>query len=87
MLPEVLKDEYEKYILPDSNTYEYQLVKGADKLSAYLKCVEEVQAGNSEFKKAKSTIEKDLKGLKLPEVDYYLKEFCPAFDLTLDELD
>ena len=87
MLPNELKGEYEKYVLPNTDTYEYKLVKAADRLSAYLKCVEEVKAGNSEFKKAKSTIEKDLKGLKLPEVDYYLKEFCPAFDLTLDELD
>ena len=87
MLPNELKGEYEKYVLPNTETYEYKLVKAADRLSAYLKCVEEVKAGNSEFKKAKSTIEKDLKGLKLPEVDYYLKEFCPAFDLTLDELD
>ncbi len=87
MLPEALKGEYEKYVLPDTDTYEYKLVKAADKLSAYLKCVEEVKAGNSEFKKAKSSIEKDLKNFKMPEVDYYLKEFCPAFELTLDELD
>lgn len=87
MLPENLKGEYDKYIMPETDCIEYKLVKAADKLSAYLKCVEEVKAGNSEFKKAKGTIEKDLKNMKLQEVDYYFKEFVPAYELTLDELD
>jgi len=87
MLPEELKLEYASYIIPDEGTEEYKIVKCADRLAAYLKCVEEVKAGNSEFKKAKTSIGNELKGLKRPEVDYYLKEFAPAFDLTLDELD
>jgi 5'-deoxynucleotidase len=87
MLPDDLKEDYKQYILPDTNTEEYKLVKCADKLCAYLKCVEEVKAGNSEFKKAKSTILSELKSLKSEEVDYYLKEFAPAYELTLDELD
>ena len=87
MLPEDLKGEYQEYILPNEESEEYKLVKCADRLSAYLKCVEEVKAGNSEFKKAKASILSDLKGLKRREVDYYLKEFAPAYELTLDELD
>ena len=87
MLPENMRSEYEDYIMPDENTEEYKLVKCADRLSAYLKCVEEIRAGNSEFKKAKTSIGNELKGYKAPEVDYYLKEFAPAFELTLDELD
>ena len=87
MLPDTLKDEYAEYILPDVNTYEYKLVKSADRIAAYLKCVEEVKAGNSEFKKAKTSIGNDIKSIKLPEVDYYLKHFAPAFELTLDELE
>ena len=87
MLPENMRSEYENYIMPDENTEEYKLVKCADRLSAYLKCVEEIRAGNSEFKKAKTSIGNELKGYKSPEVDYYLKEFAPAFELTLDELD
>ena len=63
------------------------MVKCADRLSAYLKCVEEVKAGNSEFKKAKNAIGLELKNSKRLEVQYYLKEFAPAYDLTLDELD
>ena len=87
MLPENLQSDYAEYIMPDENTEEYKLVKCADRLSAYLKCVEEMRAGNSEFKKAKASILAELKSAKRPEVDYYLKEFAPAFDLALDELD
>ena len=87
MLPEELKNEYREYILPDEESEEYKLVKYADRLSAYFKCVEEVKAGNSEFKKAKSTIGAELKGVKNQAVAYYLKEFAPAYELTLDELD
>ena len=87
MLPECLKEEYEQYILPDENSKEYKLVKYADRLAAYLKCVEEVKAGNAEFKKAKTSIGNELKNCENPAVAYYLKEFAPAYDLTLDELD
>lgn len=87
MLPENLKEEYTEYIQPDEQSEEYKIVKSADRLAAYLKCVEEIKAGNSEFKKAKATILSELKALKREEVDYYLKEFAPAYELSLDELD
>ena len=48
---------------------------------------EEVKAGNSEFKKAKASIGAELKASKKKEVEYFLKEFAPAYDLTLDELE
>ncbi len=87
MLPETLKDEYAEYIVPDDASAEYKLVKYADRLSAYLKCIEELNAGNSEFKKAKKTIEKELMNSGSREVEYYMKEFVPAYSLSLDELD
>ena len=87
MLPQDMQKDYEDYIMPDENTEEYKIVKCADRLAAYLKCVEEIKAGNSEFKKAKASIGNELKSAKRVEVDYYLKEFAPAYDLTLDELD
>lgn len=87
MLPDELKEEYQGYILPDTQTEEYKLVKYADRLSAYLKCVEEIKAGNTEFKKAKSTIEKELKNCKNQAVEYYMEVFVPAYSLSLDELD
>ncbi len=87
MLPAEMKDEYTDLILPDETCAEYKLVKFADRLAAYLKCVEEVTAGNKEFKKAKDSIEKELKNAKSPEVDYYLSHFAGAYALSLDELD
>lgn len=87
MLPKELESEYREYVIPNEQSEEYKLVKCADRLSAYLKCVEEVKAGNTEFKKAKNTIGAELKKLNSLEVDYYLKEFAPAYELTLDELD
>ena len=87
MLPPSMKEEYEKYVLPDVDSEEYKIVKCADRLAAYLKCVEEVKSGNAEFKKAKASIGAELKASKRPDVAYYLKEFAPAYDLTLDELD
>lgn len=86
-LPDSLKDEYAKFIMPDTETYEYKLVKIADRLSAYLKCVEEVRSGNAEFKKAKASILADIKSKNSKEAEYFLKEFAPAYELTLDELD
>lgn len=87
MLPETLKEEYAPLVMPDTDSEEYKTVKAADRLSAYLKCVEEIKAGNTEFKKAKKSIGLDLKNLKRADVEYYLKEFAPAYELTLDELD
>ncbi|MBQ6922557.1 MAG: 5'-deoxynucleotidase, partial [Clostridia bacterium] len=87
MLPDELKAEYEDFILPDENSPEYKTVKYADRLSAYLKCVEEVKSGNAEFKKAKNSIGAELKNCDDPAVLYYLKEFAPSYELSLDELD
>ena len=87
MLPDSLRGDYAEYVLPNESSPEYRVVKAADRLAAYLKCVEEMRAGNNEFKKAMLSIEEDLRKLGRPEVDYFLREFAPAFDLTLDELD
>lgn len=87
MLPEELKGEYAPFILPDTDSKEYKVVKYADRLAAYLKCVEEVKAGNSEFKKAKNSIGNELKKAKYPPLEYFFRNFADAFDLSLDELD
>ena len=63
-----------------------QLVKAADKLSACIKCIEEVKAGNGEFREAAAQTMKALEEYGLPEVDYFLQTFLPSFHLTLDEL-
>ena len=63
-----------------------ELVKAADKLSAYIKCVEEEKAGNTEFRAAAEQIRAVLRENPLPEVQYFMEHFLPAFSLTLDEL-
>ena len=75
------------YVLAEEDCIEYQLVKAADRIAAYTKCLEEIRSGNKEFSKAKKTIEADLKSRKLPEVEYFFERFIPSFSLTLDELE
>ena len=87
MLPEEMEEYIAPYVLADESTIEYRLVKAADRLSAYIKCLEELRSGNSKFAKAKKTIEKDLHELKMPEVDYFFEHFIKSFSLTLDELE
>jgi 5'-deoxynucleotidase len=88
MLPEDLLPSYEPLFKKKNEDKElWKLVKAADKISGYLKCVEETRAGNAEFKKAQKSIGDELKKCGSKEVQYYLKEFAPAFELTLDELD
>ena len=64
----------------------WKLVKGADKLSAYIKCIEEENAGNKEFATAKNTIYEQLTKIQLEEVKIFMTEFLPAYGKTLDEL-
>lgn len=86
MLPPVLQAPLRDSLLPDPRSREYALVKCADKLSAYIKCLEELRSGNNEFEKAKHTIEQELHDRNEPALHYFLKEFIPSFTLTLDEL-
>ena len=80
-----LAEEYEP-ILKESDVDVANLVKAADKLSAYIKCVEEGKAGNNEFRAAAEQILDALRQNPLPEVHYFMEHFPPAFELTLDEL-
>ncbi len=86
-LPEKMHASIAPYILPDEESVEYALMKAADRLSAYVKCLEELRSGNREFAKAKKTIEKDLKARKMPEIDYFFEHFIGSFDLNLDDLE
>lgn len=85
MLPPELKSAYAP-ILHETDSEVRTLVKAADKLSAYIKCVEEVKAGNNEFRRAADQTLLALNAFSLPEVDYFLDTFLPSFSLTLDEL-
>ena len=63
------------------------IVKAADKLSAYLKCVEELKAGNTEFTQAEKQTYQSLCDMKLPCLDYFMEHFLESFRLSLDELE
>ena len=86
MLPDELRDEFEPLVKQREDDEAHAIVKAADKICAYLKCVEEMSAGNSEFAKAKKTLKKTIDNMNRPEVDYFMKTFVPSFELTLDEL-
>ena len=85
MLPEELQAVYAPILTP-TDPEVIRLVKAADKLSAYIKCVEELKAGNNEFREAAAQTRKSLEAYELPEVVYFLETFMDSFALTLDEL-
>lgn len=85
MLPDELRPAYDPYLKEEPGAVR-DLVKAADKLSAYIKCVEELKMGNNEFRQAADQTLELLRASKLPEVDYFMEHFLPAFSLTLDEL-
>ena len=84
-LPDNLKEIY-RGILFSRDENINKLVKAADKLSAYIKCIEEENAGNREFHKALEATEKSLEKMSCPEADYFIEHFIPAYRLTLDEI-
>ena len=85
MLPPDLRPAYDEAItIPDPHVRD--LVKAADKLSAYLKCLEELKAGNTEFRKAKEQTYAALLQNPLPALRCFMEELLPGFELTLDEL-
>ena len=85
-LPEDLREDYAPLLREELPEEVYRLVKAADKLSAYIKCVEEVKFGNNEFADAKKTTFAALKQRSIPELEIFLDEFLPAFELSLDEV-
>jgi 5'-deoxynucleotidase len=87
MIPDPLKPDYEAlFRLRDSDRVNAELVKAADKLCAYIKCLEERTAGNPEFAQAEKTLRAAVDRIDLPEVRYFIETFVPSFRLTLDEL-
>lgn len=85
MLPDEIRPAFTPYLKEEPGEV-HDLVKAADKLSAYIKCVEELKMGNNEFRQAAEQTLELIKASNLPEVDYFVEHFLPAFELTLDEL-
>ena len=85
-LPAELRPAYEQLLVGETQQQLHDLVKAADKLSAYVKCIEERKAGNHEFLSAEAQSRRVLEESELPEVAFFLKHFIPAFEKDLDEL-
>ena len=86
-LPESVRGEFETVVSPEKNSEEYKIMKCADKLAAYIKCIEEVKSGNKEFVKAKESIKKEIEKTDREEVEFFVKNVLPAYEKTLDELE
>ncbi len=87
-LPEFAQPKYEQLLRPEETEIEYKLMKIADKLSAYVKCIEEKMSGNTEFDTAQNRLKKQLDGLReeYPEVAYFLDNFVESFGKQVDIL-
>jgi 5'-deoxynucleotidase len=86
MIPEEIREDYENILNPDTKSEEYRIVKEADKLSAYIKCIDENRSGNSEFIKAEAIIREELLKNDSPELKYFMENFIPSFRKSLDEM-
>jgi 5'-deoxynucleotidase len=87
MVPDALKPDYAALFRSESGAaLDQELVKAADKLCAYMKCLEEITAGNREFVEAEKALRQTVEQIDLPEVRYFVQTFLPSFRLTLDEL-
>ena len=85
LLPDDLRPAFSPY-LDQAPGYERDVVKAADRISAYIKCLEEKRAGNREFDYAAENVKKSIDAIAFPEVKDFLSDFLPAFEKTLDEL-
>lgn len=87
MVPDDLRPEMQKLVMHPHEDPEWPRVKAADSICAYIKCIEEEKAGNSEFSKASKETLAKIKSYNLPEVDAFMEECLPSFQLTLDEME
>lgn len=85
-LPDRLQSVYKPILVDAETSPEWPLVKASDTISAYMKCVKELKAGNDEFKEAHDSILAKLKTLNMPEVDMFIELYIPALGKSLDEL-
>lgn len=86
LLPTEMVEVYTN-IVNDNQSIEHKFVKYADKICAYIKCIDEVKMSNSEFFKAEKTIRAEIDAINSPEVKFFMENFVDAFYLTLDELE
>ena len=90
LLPEEFREEYLRLLDPKfdgvNGAAKKKIVKAADKISAYVKCLREESTGNTEFSSAKKTLAAYIDGMGLAEADEFMKTFIPPYSFTLDQL-
>lgn len=87
MLPDDIRDDFEKYVLfEELCPAEYRYIKAADKISAYLKCLSEINAGNRDFESARQSLLKSIADMHMEEADYFIENIAHLYGKTLDEL-
>ncbi len=85
-LPEAMREVYSSILADTEQEKElWRYVKAADKISAYIKCIEEQHMGNRDFEKAGESIRQIIDDMHMPEADYFMVNFLPAYMLTLDD--
>lgn len=84
-LPDEMRKIYSEIMIEKKND-QWKYVKAADKLSAYIKCIEESRMGNTDFEKAQETIKKSIESMEMPEVELFIKKFLQSYSITIDEI-
>ena len=85
-LPEDFQEDFRALLFPDEESCEWRIVKAADRISAYVKCLEEYGYGNREFLTAQENIRASISRMNMPEAEDFMREFAPSFMLPLDAL-
>ena len=86
MLPPELRESYAPLVY-ESDESVHDIVKAADKLSAHIKCIEELKAGNLEFESAATQTRQALEAMRLPELDWFMEHCLTSFGKNLDQLE
>lgn len=87
LLPDDFYEDYEAVLIPREEEVEiWKTIKAADKISAYIKCIEEEKSGNKEFLKAKQSIFNEISNMEREDVKIFIDEFLEGYSLTLDEM-
>ena len=86
MLPPALRESYAPLVY-ESDESVHDIVKAADKLSAHIKCIEELKAGNLEFESAAAQTRQALEDMRLPELDWFMAHCLTSFGKNLDQLE
>ena len=85
-LPADFQEDFRELLFPDEESYEWRIVKAADRISAYVKCLEEYGFGNREFLTAQENVRASVSQMNMPEAEDFMREFAPSFMLPLDAL-